>query len=253
LPFQCRRHCWTALRSTARGFNIAVPTNSNETPLALLLGLPRDGGFGIIPLPTGGFGNFADIPGFPTLVAEEFNTPPLVEAADTGPFFHNHTLPDLESAVAFYGTPAFQVGLSIGSLAVPVDISSDPRDPQVQAIAAFLRVLNAMENIRSSVALAKRGRSMAQIVDARELAKLAAAEVRDAIDVLSLGALAASVEHGILEARAHLIAARALLDQAPQRGARPAVDSALDQAAGHLRAARVALANPATLPASFRN
>ena len=43
-----------------------------------------------------------------TLEFEEFNSPPVVESADTGPFFHNHTVADLESAVAFYGTPAFQ-------------------------------------------------------------------------------------------------------------------------------------------------
>jgi hypothetical protein len=60
---------------------------------------------------------------------------------------------DLESAVAFYGTPAFQNGtFSIGNPAngaIPIKISSDPNDPEVQAISAFLRVLNALENIRS--------------------------------------------------------------------------------------------------------
>ena len=45
--------------------NMAAPTNVNETPLALALALPRDGGFGLIPLPTLGFGNLADIPGVP--------------------------------------------------------------------------------------------------------------------------------------------------------------------------------------------
>ena len=36
------------------GFNVASPTNVNEIPLALALGLPRDGGFGLLPLPSGG-------------------------------------------------------------------------------------------------------------------------------------------------------------------------------------------------------
>ena len=31
----------------------------------------------------------------------EFNTPPLVEAADTGPFFHNNAVATIEEAVAF--------------------------------------------------------------------------------------------------------------------------------------------------------
>ena len=60
-----------------------------------------------------------------------------MESADTGPFFHNHTVKDLESAVAFYGTPAFQNSGQNG--ATPVSISGDPNDPEVQAIAAFLR------------------------------------------------------------------------------------------------------------------
>ena len=42
--------------------------------------------------PDDGFGN----PG-----NGEFNTPPLVEAADTGPFFHNNSVETLEGAVAF--------------------------------------------------------------------------------------------------------------------------------------------------------
>ncbi|MCH8073973.1 MAG: hypothetical protein IIA09_18735, partial [Proteobacteria bacterium] len=37
----------------------------------------------------------------------EFNTPPLVEAADTGPFFHNNSVETIEVAVAFYNGDAF--------------------------------------------------------------------------------------------------------------------------------------------------
>ncbi len=50
--------------------------------------MPRDDGFGI--------------PGDGT-----FNTPPLVEAADTGPFFHNNARATIEQAVAFYNSDAF--------------------------------------------------------------------------------------------------------------------------------------------------
>jgi len=151
------------LDGSPRGFNIGSPTNANETPLALALGLPRDGGFGVLPLPSGGFGNFFVVGGA-RIPFEEFNTPPVVESADTAPFFHNHTVKDLESAVAFYGTDAFQKGpFSIGNPAnksVPIKISSDPNDLEVQQIAAFLRVLNALENIRSSINVAERGRTM---------------------------------------------------------------------------------------------
>ena len=241
------------LDGSPRGFNMGAPTNVNEIPVALALGLPRDGGFGVLPMPAGGFGNFRVVGGV-RIPFEEFNTPPVVESADTAPFFHNHTVPDLESAVAFYGTPAFQAGaFSIGNPAknaTPVSISSDPNDPEVQAIAAFLRVLNALENIRSSINVAERGRNMAGDEDARDLAHLALAEMLDAIKVLSEGSLAASVEPAILGARADLAGARALLQNA-QHMPTPAVYNALQTAAGRLRAARAQLADPATLPPSY--
>ena len=151
------------LDGNPHGGNVAAPTKVNEIPLALALDLPRDGGFGQIFLPLfGGFGNTEDVgPPIGLVQAEEFNSPPVVESADTGPFFHNHTAEDLESSVAFYGTPAFQNGLfSIGRRFIPVAISQDPKDPEVQAIAAFLRVLNALENIRSSISVAERATTM---------------------------------------------------------------------------------------------
>jgi mono/diheme cytochrome c family protein len=235
-----------------RGFNIGAATGVNEIPLALSLRLPRDGGFGQLPTIFGSFGNTDDLPPpFGHFELEEFNTPPLVESADTAPFFHNHTVKDLESAIAFYGTPAFQ--LSIGNGGIPVNISADPNHPEVQAIGAFLRVLNALENIRSSIALAARGRTMAAAPDAHDLANLALAETTDAIEVLSAGALAGSTEPGILAARGNLLAARALLD--PVRGvpSLSAIGNALEQVLRSLRAARSSLANTATLPPTFQN
>jgi cytochrome c peroxidase len=243
------------LDGSPRGFNIGAPTNVDEIPLALTLGLPRDGGFGVLPMPAGGFGNFSTIGGVLTPF-EEFNTPPLVESADTAPFFHNHTVPDLESAVAFYGSAAFQAGVfSIGNparAATPVSISSDPNDPEVQAIAAFLRVLNALENIRSSINVAERGRAMTNDEDRQDLATLAFAETSDALKVLSEGSLTASRESAILAARADLSAARALLQNA-QHMPGPAAENALYQATSRLRAVRMQLADPATLPASYAN
>ena len=71
-----------------------------------------------------------------------------------------------------------------------MNISADPNDPEVQAIAAFLRVLNALENIRSSINVAERGRTMTRVADMRDLARLSLAETIDALEVLSEGALA---------------------------------------------------------------
>jgi cytochrome c peroxidase len=235
-----------------RGFNIAGPTNVNEIPLALALSLPRDGGFGQILTVFGSFGNTDDIPPpFGHFELEEFNSPPVVESADTGPFFHNHTVSDLESAIAFYGTPAFQNSVFAG--AVPVDISADPNDPEVLAIAGFLRVLNALENIRSSIDVAERGRKMTSVVDRRDLARLSLAETIDALEVLSEGALSTNSEPAIRSALIELRVARVALDVAQHLPGLPAIDNLLNVAVQHLRRARSALADPATLPPSFRN
>ena len=240
------------LDTTPTGVNVASPTNANETPRALALNLPRDGGFGQVPTIFGSFGNTEDLPPpFGHLELEEFNSPPLVESADTGPFFHNHTIPDLESAVAFYGSDAFKASLVSGLAGV--QISADPADPEVQAIAAFLRVLNALENIRSSIDVAERGRTMTSVADLHDLAGLSLAETDDALEVLSKGAFAKQNETAIQSARLRLHAAKVVLEQAHRLRARSAIDDLLGVALQQLRAARSALANPATLPASFRN
>lgn len=78
----------------------------------------------------------------------EFNTPSLVEAADTPPFFHNNSVETIEGAVAFYNGDAFANSPS------GQRISSSPGGrinldaTQVVAVAAFLRVINALDNIR---------------------------------------------------------------------------------------------------------
>ena len=187
----------------------------------------------------GSFGNTDDLPPpFGHLEFEEFNSPPVVESADTGPFFHNHTVRDLESAVAFYGTPAFQ---SIQPIATPVNISADPSDPEVQAIAAFLRVLNALENIRSAINVVERGRRMTRVADMRELAGLALAETIDAMEVLSEGALAGRVERGVLSARVSLLVARLTLETARHLASPSGLENLLDAAARSLRGARSSL------------
>jgi cytochrome c peroxidase len=237
------------LDGSPRGLNMTVETNVNAVPLALTLGLPRDGGFGQIFLKD--FGSFGNTTSVLPIGLEGFNSPPVVESGDTGPFFHNHTVTDLESAVAFYGTPAFQT--SIFAQAIPVAISADPNDPEVQAIAAFLRVLNALENIRSSINVAERGRTMSSADDMRELAHLSLAEVMDALQVLSEGALAKQTERALLSARVRLLVARLALEAVRHLRAPRAIDKLLDVALQNLRAARSELANPASLPLSFRN
>src|SRR5574341_2292453 len=83
-----------------------------------------------------------------------FNVQPLVEAADSGPFFHNNAIATIEGAVAFYDGEAFNnspAGRFLASLD-PDGASIELDGTQIVAVAAFLRVLNALENIRESMA-----------------------------------------------------------------------------------------------------
>lgn len=186
----CHRNAGANL---APGNNANFNTGAEDLPdqPARLTGetVPRDDGFG-----TPGDGTF--------------NTPPLVEAADTGPFFHNNAIETIEGAVAFYNGQAFNNSPSGRFLA-----STDPNGvgirldaTQVVAIAAFLRVINALENIRLTNELLARSEAFGlfEHVEASRLLRLASAETGDSIAVLAGGGLhPKAVEH--LEASQRLI------------------------------------------------
>jgi hypothetical protein len=107
-----------------------------------------------------------------------FNVPPLIEAADSAPLFHNNAVADIEAAVAFYTSQNFRSS-PIGRFFF-IDLSAS----QQGDVASFLRVMNAAENVRQI-------RKRAQFVrDHRsagnsDLLKIAIADSQDAIDVLS--------------------------------------------------------------------
>lgn len=130
--------------------------------------------------PDDGFG----VPGDGT-----FNTPPLVEAADTGPFFHNNSIETIEGAVAFYNSDAFNESPSGQFLASidPNGVGIDLEATQVVAVAAFLRVINALENIRASVELIEGGLGdrFALFGELDDQIRIAAFEIEDAVTVLS--------------------------------------------------------------------
>ncbi len=128
--------------------------------------IPRDGGFGGMqsgPCPSGGCGN------------QTFNITPVVEAADSGPFFHNNAINTVEGSVQFY------------NFGLPAAFNLDPT--QVQAIAAFMRVINALENIRSATDLENRALLETTQAGAAELLKLSIADLQDAVSVLSSASL----------------------------------------------------------------
>ena len=120
-----------------------------------------------------------------------FNTPPLVEAADTGPFFHNNSIETIEEAVNFYNSDAFN-NSAAGMVLAGADsfgIGIDIEVTQVVAVAALLRVLNALENIRSAEESATFAQGVYRFRAAKGLLRLAIPEVEDAIEVLDGGGL----------------------------------------------------------------
>ena len=140
-----------------------------------------------------------------------FNTPPLVEAASTGPFFHNNSIETIEGAVAFYNGDSFNK-----SPAGQVLAGSDPQKvgikldaTQVVAVAAFLRVLNAVESIRQSIELLEAGaqKGFAAREEAKQLLRQAVIKTEDSIRVLKAAGL-----HP--EAVAHLQEAKELANKA---------------------------------------
>jgi len=128
---------------TVAGINQNFDTGvENAAHAADVTGAPRplDGGFGTqLDEFTGGFGDGT------------FNPPPLVHAADTAPFFHNNVAATLEDAIAHYESNEFRMSPE-GQRLLLADSGGRELTVDVDALAAFLRVINIMENIRSSVA-----------------------------------------------------------------------------------------------------
>ncbi len=160
LPTPSNRNFATGIETQAnQPADIIDPTNNR-----------RDGGFNNIQTCT-----LTDPDSFGDCT---FNTPPLVEAADTPPFFHNNSVATLESSIAFYNSIDFRNSPSGNP---PINLSQ----AQVDAIGAFLRVLNALENIRSAVATGTTARNVVDLEEAAPLLTFCAAETEDAIEVLT--------------------------------------------------------------------
>ena len=139
--------------------------------------------------------------GFGTPGDGTFNTTPLVEAADTGPFFHNNSVETIEGAVAFYNGDSFNNSPAGRLLARATGIGINLDGTQVVAIAAFLRVINALEHIRGTIELLEQSRQVDRN-RARVLLGRAGEEAMDAIFVLKGGGLHPEAVSGLEVARA---------------------------------------------------
>ncbi len=126
-----------------------------------------------------------------------FNVPPLVEAADTGPFFHTNAFGTIEDAVGFYNSEAF--ANSPGGVVVETVFGEgiNLSEEQTEEVAAFLRVINAAFNLSMAIQRMEAARTITQaVIDGGHgfgaeaipltngLLQLANEELRDALDVL---------------------------------------------------------------------
>ena len=192
--------------------NMAHPADLTGEPR------PRDGGFGTqLDSATGGFGNNA------------FNTPSLWEAADTAPYFHHNGASTLEEAIAFYDSPAFKQSIE-GQRLLLMDSGGQEMAVEVDALAAFLRVINVLENIRSTSDYANRaiGQTMSS---ADKLLKMAKSDVDDILTVLAEGEL-----HE--ETVVYFEQAKNLLDSAKDAGNTTTRDTLISQALNQLQTAK---------------
>jgi cytochrome c peroxidase len=191
--------------NVAAAFNRNFDTGVERLRIASLntLGIPFDGGFGGQGLASFNFD--ADKDGINDSFGNgTFNTPPLIEAADTGPFFHTNAFNTIEDAVAFYNTTAFSQSPS-GNPAPNLTTT------EIANLGRFLRVLNASFNAQLAIA---RINGVIPIITAEHnhfsdlqqtLASLALAEVNDALaDLSAVSGLNASAQTDLTAAQGFL-------------------------------------------------
>jgi cytochrome c peroxidase len=171
----CHRNAG-ATAPSGDGFNSDTGVRSvANAPACLDPSAPGDGGFGSEPAQAATLcGRGVTFRG-----NGQFNAPSLVEAADTPPFFHNNSAATLEDAVRFYTTEVFNASPAGEGRAAALDPT------QVDQVAAFLRAINALDNIasarRSLEGAVGRPRGKARRSDP------AVVEINDAVRVLNGG------------------------------------------------------------------
>lgn len=134
--------------------------------------------------PLNGFGN------------NTFNTPPVIESADTLPGFHTNTFgpfpnaADIENVVSFYATSLFLDSKAARDLDLRFGAPANPA-PDIENIGRFIRALNvalnvdmAKQRLRASLTILNRFHDQ-QLTVQKGLIDLATAEIDDALEVLT--------------------------------------------------------------------
>lgn len=228
---ECHNNAGANFRLTGknRNFNTGTfraPSGFSQLPDGSFL---FDGGFGGQGLSSP---NLVTVTGRPDAFGDgSFSPPPLVEAADTGPFFHTHAFGDnsdptkgIEGAVSFYATNFFlesPAALELDArFGAPVNVG-----PVIGQIGRFLRVLNAAFNLSLAEQRLEGSRTLNVAYWSyrddiqKGLIRLASEEIDDAIRVLQNGAddLHPSQRASLQNAQALLGQALAATDPAVRR------------------------------------
>jgi hypothetical protein len=181
-----------------------------------------DGGFdAVTPTPT--IPGSVDSEGNPVLTMNAlgngtFSVPPLIEAADTGPFFHNNSFgPQIEDAVNFYGGFFFGISPAVQALdqrfGAPLEVLNAE---QAIKIARFLRVLNTAFNASLTIQRLEAVQTLIRqfqngfVPIQRKLVELAIVEIDDAIVVLQgapITTIQADVQSELTAAKAQALLA----------------------------------------------
>jgi hypothetical protein len=138
--------------------------------------------------PLNGFGN------------NSFNTPPVIESADTLPGFHTNTFgpfpgaADIENVVSFYATSLFLDSKAARDLDARFGAPSNVA-PDIDNIGRFIRALNvalnadmARQRLRASQTILNRFRDQ-HVAIQKGLINLALEEINDALEVLTASRL----------------------------------------------------------------
>jgi mono/diheme cytochrome c family protein len=161
-----------ACHANAGAMNLFTGFNDNFDTGTRLISLagPPDGGFDR--QPRRGIAGFGD---------GTMNTPSLIEAADTPPFFHNNAATTLEDAIAFYASDEFAQSPGGEDFGGRFQFG----EGDVEDLGALLRTLNALENIRYSNLISDQAQRT--VPPAAAMARIAevVADTEDAFEVLA--------------------------------------------------------------------
>ncbi len=158
---------------------------------------PRDGGFGTqFDEDMNAFGNGT------------FNPAPLLHAADTAPYFHNNVAATLEDAISHYESNEFRMSPE-GQRLLFADSGGRELSIDVDALAAFLRVINVVENIRSSIDYMTRVKEYVTVAGIQELLTASNVDLNDVLRVLAEGSLHEEVVPLITSAKGLIASAMA--------------------------------------------